>query len=95
MDTTLTALRYDAAGGGLEEVKTVPALPDGFTGASTCADIHVCPDGAFLYASNRGHDSIVIYQIEPDTGRLDYVAHQPSGQTVDVPTPVCVKVQSL
>ncbi len=77
--STLTAFRYEAAKGALEEVQTVPALPQGFHAASTCAEVNVSPDGTSLYGSNRGHDSIVIYRIEPDSGRLSYVGHQPSG----------------
>ena len=54
-------------------------MPEGFEGASTCADIHVSPSGRFVYASNRGHDSIVVYRIEEGAGRLIYVEHQSSG----------------
>ncbi len=55
---------------------TIPTLPADFTEANTCADIHVSADGKFVYASNRGHDSIVIYAVHPDTGHLSLLAHQ-------------------
>ena len=37
------------------------------------------PSGKFLYGSNRGHDSVVVYAIEPETGRLKLVEHEPTG----------------
>ena len=75
LDSTVVALRYDEMAGTFEYLQCVPALPAGFTGASTCADIQVHPSGRFLYASNRGHDSIVIHRIDPATGVLDLVGH--------------------
>ncbi len=77
--STLTALAYDPEGGSFREMQTVPTLPAGFTGVSTCADVHVLPQGTFVYGSNRGHDSIAVFRIEPDTGRLVPAGHQPSG----------------
>ena len=55
---------------------TVSALPAGFTGANTSADTHVAPNGRFVYASNRGHDSLVVLAVDPGTGRLTVVQHQ-------------------
>ena len=78
LDSTITAFDYDAAAGTLSEIETVSTLPDGFAGVSHCADVHVSPSGRFLYGSNRGHDSIVIFEIDRDTGRLDYVGHEPT-----------------
>ncbi|MEL7159514.1 MAG: lactonase family protein, partial [Bacteroidota bacterium] len=51
-------------------LQTLSTLPAGHTGTSYCADLHLHPSGKFLYGSNRGHDSIVIYAINPVTGRL-------------------------
>lgn len=76
LDSTLVALEYDGERGTLKEIQTVPALPEDFQGESTCADVHVDPSGAFLYASNRGHDSIVIYEIDGNTGRLCCVGYE-------------------
>jgi len=82
MGNTIVAFAYDAAQGTLDALQTVPALPEAFTGQSTCADIHVAPSGKFLYGSNRGHDSLVIYAIDAGTGLLTYVGHAPTlGQT--------------
>jgi 6-phosphogluconolactonase len=133
LDSTLAALSFDARKGVFEELQVVPTLPAGFQGESTCADVQVAPSGRFVYASNRGHDSLVIYRIDQRTGKLAYVGHQstqgrtprqfeidptgrfllvgnqdtdtivsfridphagtlaPSGQVLQVPTPVCVK----
>lgn len=75
LDMTITSLAYDEASGTLKEIQTAPTLSANFSGANTCADIHVSPNGKFLYGSNRGHDSIVSYKIDEKTGRLDFVEH--------------------
>jgi 6-phosphogluconolactonase len=54
-------------------------LPDDFTGENLCAAIKISPDGKFLYASNRGHESIVCFHIEQDTGRLTHRSHTSTG----------------
>ncbi len=76
---TITACTYDADQGRLAAIQTVSTLPAGFTGTSYCADIHVTDSGRFLYGSNRGHDSIVIFRIDPQSGRLSLVGHEPTG----------------
>ncbi|MBW2460564.1 MAG: beta-propeller fold lactonase family protein [Deltaproteobacteria bacterium] len=59
-----------AADGSLTRMQTITTLPAGFDGDSnTCADVHVTPDGRFLYGSNRGHDSLAMFAIAED-GRL-------------------------
>ena len=78
IDSTLTAFTYDAGKGGLKEIQTVNTLPEDFDGDSNCADVHVAPSGKFLYGSNRGHDSIVIYAIDENTGELTLVGHEPT-----------------
>ncbi|MGD8239338.1 MAG: lactonase family protein, partial [Armatimonadota bacterium] len=78
LDCTITAFGYDAAKGLLTETQTVPTLPEGFEGVNTCADIHIHPSGKFLYGSNRGHDSIVIFAIDEGTGKLTYIGHEPT-----------------
>lgn len=77
---TMTAFGYDAAKGELKELQTLSTLPPGVSvqkGYST-AEVMAHPGGAFLYGSNRGHDSIAVYAIDASTGRLSYVAHQPT-----------------
>jgi len=48
----------------------ISALPSGFSGRNDAAEIAMHPNGKFLYASNRGHDSIVLFQVEPTSGKL-------------------------
>ena len=78
LDSTITAFAYQSARGALRPVQTVPTLPGGFSGASTCAEVLVSPSGKYLYGSNRGHDSIVVFAIDGRTGRLRYVQHEPT-----------------
>jgi 6-phosphogluconolactonase len=67
---------FDYKKGTLNAIQTISAKPKGFTGDFNCADIHISPDGKFLYGSNRVHDSLVIYAIDAKMGKLTYVAHQ-------------------
>jgi len=76
LSSTVTAFAYDKAKGALTELQTLSALPEGFSGTSYCADIHVHPSGKFLYGSNRGHDSIVAYAIDGATGKLALIGHE-------------------
>lgn len=78
MGSSVTALAYDAERGVLRELQTIGTLPAGFTGANTTAEVQVHPSGKFLYGSNRGHDSIAIFTIDPTTGRLKAAGHQPT-----------------
>ena len=79
LNSTITAYRYNDATGALTEVETVPTLPADFTAASTCAEVQVSPSGRFLYGSNRGHDSIVVYAIDEQDGTLALVGHTSTG----------------
>ncbi len=76
IDSTLIAFAYDQRHGTLKELQTFPAVPEDFSGTSYCADVHVSPSGRFVYGSNRGHNSIVIYAIDEATGKLIYVDHE-------------------
>jgi 6-phosphogluconolactonase len=64
MDSTVTSLRFDRERGSLAVGQTLSALPKEWTGQSFAADIHVARDGRTLYASNRGHNSIAVFQID-------------------------------
>ncbi len=61
-----------------EKMQHISTLPPDYTQANTCADIHLSPDGKFVYASNRGHNSIAIFKVDTQTGQLTFVAHQPT-----------------
>jgi 6-phosphogluconolactonase len=79
MKSTVTAFEYDAERGVLSEIQTIGTLPDGYTGTSYTAEVQVHPSGKFLYGSNRGHDSIAVFAIEPGTGRLKAIEQVPTG----------------
>ena len=79
LQSTVTAFAYDAASGTLSPFQTVPTLPEDFDGDNTTAEVLVHPSGRFLYGSNRGHDSIAVFAIDADNGRLRFIEHQPTG----------------
>ncbi len=70
LDSTVTAYAYDSATGALAPLQIVPSLPPNFTGNSRAAEIAVSPDGRFLYASNRGFDSLAMFPVDPISGWL-------------------------
>jgi 6-phosphogluconolactonase len=70
MAATVTAFRYDAGAGRLEQTQSLSMLPAGFTGFKSGAEIFVHPSGKFLYASNRGHNSIAVFRIDTGSGAL-------------------------
>jgi len=72
MSSTVTAFRYDANAGVLSEVQTVSALPHYFTGVNSGAEVDVHPSGKLLYVSNRGHNSVVLFNIDSRNGTLTY-----------------------
>ena len=79
LDSTMTAYAYNSKGGAISPQQWISTLPQGFTGASFCADVHVSRDGRFLYGSNRGHNSIVVFRIDPRLGELTLVEHVSTG----------------
>jgi 6-phosphogluconolactonase len=79
LDSTVAVLRYEPDAGALETVQTVTTLPVGFEGESWTAEVAVSPDGRFLYGSNRGHDSLVVFAVDPASGRLTLVDHVSTG----------------
>ena len=79
LDSSVTALAYDENQGTLKEIQTVSTLPVDFSGANTCADVHISPNGKYLYGSNRGHDSIVSYKIDGQNGKLELIGHTLTG----------------
>lgn len=78
MGNTMSVYRYDAKAGRLAEIQSLPTLPPDFSGNSSTAEVEVHPSGKFVYGSNRGHDSIVVYAVDQTTGKLTLVQHQSS-----------------
>ena len=80
MALTVTAFEYDAQRGRLKTLQTISTIPDtdrDQPGLST-AEVRVHPSGKFLYGSNRGHDTIVAFRINQDTGELTYIENEPT-----------------
>jgi 6-phosphogluconolactonase len=77
LDSTITAFARNQRDGSLTTLRTLTTLPAGFSSANTGADIHVSPDGQFVYCSNRGHNSIAIFAIGK-AGDLAAVGHEPT-----------------
>ena len=70
-DNTMIAFDYDAASGSLQVIGAWPTLPEDFSDVSYGSDVHIHPNGRFVYGSNRGHDSIALFEIDEASGRLD------------------------
>jgi 6-phosphogluconolactonase len=66
--TPITAFDWDADKGSFHELQTVTTLPKDFNGENTTAELAMHPKGRYLYGSNRGHDSIAVYAIDPAKG---------------------------
>jgi 6-phosphogluconolactonase len=79
MQSTVVTYAYDAANGTLSELQIVSALPKGFAGTSTAAEIEMHLSGKFLFASNRGDDSIAVFAVDPKDGTLTPVEINSSG----------------
>jgi len=74
LSNTVAAWTWDAETGAVQRIQTISTLPDWYRGISTTAQILVSADGRFVYASNRGHDSIAVFRCDAQTGRLTEVS---------------------
>lgn len=72
LDSSVSAYEWNKQTGTLTRFQSLTTLPANFTTRNTCADIHLTPDGKFLYASNRGHDSIAAYKLDED-GLMSFI----------------------
>jgi 6-phosphogluconolactonase len=79
LTNTVSVAEFDAETGALKPIQEIATLPDGFSEQNTTAEIEVHPNGNFVYGSNRGHDSIVVYRRDPKSGKLTLVQHAPCG----------------
>jgi 6-phosphogluconolactonase len=78
-NSTITVFAFDAKTGGLKEVQTVKTVPQWFDGTNTAAELAVHPSANYLYVSNRGHNSVVMFTIDPDKGTLTFLEDQDTG----------------
>ena len=72
LNSTVTVFQYQIEKGILQEIQTLSTLPEEFKGDSTCGELQISPSGKFLYASNRGHNSIAVYTVNQDNGTLTF-----------------------
>ncbi|HTA48424.1 MAG TPA: lactonase family protein [Verrucomicrobiae bacterium] len=75
IQSTVSVLSYDGSAGVLRRLQTISTYPKDFSAHNDDAEIQVQPSGKFLYASNRGHDSIAVFAIDPDKGTLTLVEY--------------------
>jgi 6-phosphogluconolactonase len=80
LNCTILVLSNNKKSGGFSNLQSVSSLPEGVdVVGNSCADIHITPDGRFLYGSNRGHNSLILYGINEQSGLLEYIGCQPCG----------------
>jgi 6-phosphogluconolactonase len=75
LNATISVFRYTPEGGSLQPIQTVATLPGDYQATNHCAIVVVAPSGRFVYCSNRGHDSIAIFAVDPATGELTARGH--------------------
>ena len=78
ISSTVHAFTYDAEKGALKHVQSLSTLPNPVKGNST-AECQVHPSGKYVYVSNRGHDSVAVFQVDESTGRLTAAGYTPTG----------------
>jgi len=79
LDSTITVFAYLPETGALKELQTVSTLPPHYDGPNFPAEIGIRPSGEYLYASNRGHETLVVFAIDQDKGTLKYIEEQNTG----------------
>jgi 6-phosphogluconolactonase len=79
---SVSAYHFDTSAGTLKALQTVSTLPSSYTGQNSCSKIQITPSGKFLYAPNRGHNSIAGFAVDASTGLLTSI-----GQTASEPVP--------
>ena len=75
---SVTAYNLDRSAGTLTPFQTISTLPDDFGGSNICSQIQITPSGRFLYAPNRGHNSIAGFSVDRSSGRLTSIGHAPT-----------------
>ena len=75
---SVTAYRFDSSAGTLTPYQTVTTLPEDYQGKNSCAQIQIAPSGKFLYAPNRGHNTIAGFSIDASSGQLTPIGRVPA-----------------
>jgi 6-phosphogluconolactonase len=79
LTSTVTVFSYDATAGRLTEVQTLSSLPEYYDGPNSGAEIAIHPSGKWVYASNRGNNTVVLFNVDGEKGTLTYVEEQGTG----------------
>jgi 6-phosphogluconolactonase len=79
LDSTVTVFNWNIESGHVSEAQIVSTIPEGFDERNTTAEIAASPCGRFLYVSNRGQDSVVLFNVNQSSGQLTFMGHTPSG----------------
>ena len=77
IDSTITTFDFDPATAAFTSKQVVSTLPEGFDEDTSTAEIEISADGNFVYGSNRGHDSIAVFGVDPEDKTLTFVEHAP------------------
>ena len=75
---SVTVYAYESDKGNLHPIQTISTLPRGYDGENSCSQIQITPDGKFVYAPNRGHNSIAGFKVNPNNGHLSLIAQTPT-----------------
>ncbi|GAB4563144.1 MAG: beta-propeller fold lactonase family protein [Rhizobacter sp.] len=78
LDASIDVLAFDRERGTLRHLNTVSTLPAGFSGEAWAADLHLTPDGRFLYSSERRTNTLAAFAVHAGTGRLSLISHTPT-----------------
>jgi len=78
MELNGTICTYQYMDGTLTEIQTLSTLPSGFSGDNLTSEICLTPDGRFLYVGNRGHESLAIFEVDSNRGKLTFRGHEPT-----------------
>jgi 6-phosphogluconolactonase len=78
LDATMDVLAFDTEKGTLSHLQTVPTVPPGFDGTPSAADLHLTPDGRFLYTSERASSTLACFAVNPESGWVQPLHHTPT-----------------
>jgi 6-phosphogluconolactonase len=79
LSNTIVGFKVNKKTGALTILERLSMLPEGYSEVTYASDVHFSPDGKFIYASNRGHESLVIYEVNAKTGKLKMIGHESTG----------------
>ncbi len=79
LSNTIVGFKVNKKTGALTIIERLSMLPEGYAEVTYASDVHFSPDGKFIYATNRGHESVVIYEVNAKNGKLNMIGHESTG----------------